>query len=296
VDLVPPGAGGWDEGMHIGTGLITPPSPADVVAAAADAGERGLDSFWTNQNPGGWDPLTLLASLGRRPAAVGTAIVATYPRHPVTTATEALTIQAAGGGLTLGVGPSHAWYVQDQLGLPYTSPLRHTREYLTVLRPLLNGRPVRFDGEFFTVDTRLDITAPAPTLLLSALGPRMLELAHDLADGVAAAWVTPDMIAKHIAPRTAPGARIVAQAVTLLSPDPDRARAGVAEQLAAVGRMPAYRASLDRAGLANPADTLVIGDDTTVTDAVKRYQDAGVTDLVVVPLNERSRTLDLLLT
>ncbi|MDQ7808609.1 LLM class flavin-dependent oxidoreductase [Amycolatopsis sp. A133] len=281
--------------MHIGTGLINPPSPAEVVAAAADAAGRGLAAFWTNQNPGGWDPLTLLASLGRRPAEVGTAIVATYPRHPVTTATEALTLQAAGGGgLTLGVGPSHAWYVQDQLGLPYTSPLRHTREYLTVLRPLLTGRPVRFDGEFFTVDTRLDITAPAPSLLLSALGPRMLELAHDLADGVAAAWVTPDMVARQIAPRTAPGARIVAQAVTLLSPDPDRARADFAGQLATVGTMPAYRASLDRAGLANPADTLVIGDDTTITDAVKRYEDAGVTDLIVVPLNDRSRTLDLL--
>lgn len=280
--------------MHIGTGLISPASPAEVVAAAADAAERGLASFWTNQNPGGWDPLTLLASLSRRPAEIGTAIVATYPRHPVTTATEALTIQAAGGGLTLGVGPSHAWYVQDQLGLPYTSPLRHTREYLTVLRPLLNGQPVRFEGEFLTVDTRLDITAPAPGLLLSALGPRMLELAQDLADGVAAAWVTPDMVAGHIAPRTAAGARIVAQAVTLLSSDPDRARAEFAGQLAAVGQMPAYRASLDRAGLSNPAETLVIGDESIVTDAVKRYQDAGVTDLIVVPLNERSRTLDLI--
>jgi 5,10-methylenetetrahydromethanopterin reductase len=76
----------------------------------------------------------------------------------------------------------------------------------------------------------------------------------------------------------------------------DEARADFAEQLATVGQMPAYRASLNRAGLPNPADTLVIGDDTTVTDAVKRYQDAGVTDLIVVPLNDRSRTLELLLT
>ncbi|MEU8355788.1 LLM class flavin-dependent oxidoreductase [Nonomuraea sp. NPDC048882] len=275
--------------------MITPTSPAEVVAAAADAAERGLDSFWTNQNPGGWDPLTLLASLGRRPAEVGTAIVATYPRHPVTTATEALTLQAAlGGGLALGVGPSHAWYVQDQLGLPYTSPLRHTREYLTVLRPLLAGEHVRYAGEFFTVDTRLDISAPPPSLLMSALGPRMLEVARDLADGVVVTWITPEMIAKDIAPRTAPGARIVAQAITVLSPDPDAARAGYAERLAAVGQLPAYRASLDRAGLANPADTIVIGDESTITDALKRYADAGVTDLVVTPLNERSRTLDLI--
>ncbi|MGW5723687.1 LLM class flavin-dependent oxidoreductase [Amycolatopsis sp. NPDC003865] len=279
--------------MHIGTALIEPSSPAEVAAAAADAADRGFTGFWTNQQPAGWDPLTLLASLRRRPPEIGTAIVATYPRHPVTTAAEALTLQAAAGGVVLGVGPSHAWYIREQLGLGYTSPLRHTREYLTILRPLLHGEPVRFEGEFFTVDTRLDITAPAPALLLSALGPRMLELAADLADGVVVTWATPRMIAESITPRTAPGARVVAQLITLLSPDPGHARAELAERLTAVGQLPAYRASLGRAGLTGPADTVVIGDETAITDALKRYEDAGVTDLVVSPLNERSATLDL---
>jgi len=280
--------------MHIGTALIDPSSPAEVVAAAADAAERGFAGFWTNQKPGGWDPLTLLASLRRRPPEIGTAIAVTSPRHPVTTAAEALTLQAAAGGLVLGLGPSHAWYVRDQLGLGYTSPLRHTREYLTVVRALLHGEPVRHDGEFFTVDTRLDITAPAPGLLLSALGPRMLELARELADGVVVTWITPRMIAETITPHTAPGARVVAQLITLLSPDPDRARAGLADRRTAVGQMPAYRASLGRAGLSGRSDTVVIGDETAVADALKRYEDAGVTDLIVSPLNERSRTLDLL--
>ncbi|MBB4684187.1 alkanesulfonate monooxygenase SsuD/methylene tetrahydromethanopterin reductase-like flavin-dependent oxidoreductase (luciferase family) [Amycolatopsis jiangsuensis] len=191
------------------------------------------------------------------------------------------------------MGPSHAWYIRDQLGLSYTSPLRHTREYLTVLRGLLHGEPVHHDGEFFRVDTHLDVTAPAPTLLLSALGPKMLELAHDLADGVITTWVTPDMISGLIAPHTGPGARLVAAVVTYLAPDADQARAGVTDQLAGVGNLPAYRASLDRAGLAGPADTVVIGDETAISDALKRYQDAGVTDAIVIPLNERDRTLDL---
>ena len=104
-----------------------------------------------------------------------------------------------------------------------------------MLRPLLHGEPVRYAGEFCTVDTRLDITAPPPSLLMSALGPRKLEVAHDLADGVVATWVTPEMIAGHIAPRTAPGARIVGSILTLLSPDPDRARASLAGQLAPIG-------------------------------------------------------------
>lgn len=282
--------------MRIGTSLINPAAP-DVVAAAADAARRGLDSFWTNQNPGRWDPLVLLATLGERPPEMGTAILTTYPRHPVTTATEALTVQAAtGGGLTLGIGASHAWYIQDQLGIPYTSPLRHTREYLTVLRPLLHGEHVRHSGEFFTVDTKLDIAAPPPALLMAALGPRMLELARELTDGVVTTWVTPELIAEHVAPRVGTDIRIVVQVITLLSTEPDRAREALARDFGAVGEMPAYRESLGRAGLSSPADTVVIGDETDIVDALTRFRAAGATDVVLSPLGspaDRERTLDL---
>ncbi|WNV88104.1 TIGR03564 family F420-dependent LLM class oxidoreductase [Umezawaea sp. Da 62-37] len=283
--------------MRIGTGLIDPATPAEVAAAAADAARRGLDSFWTNQSPGGWDPLMLLATLGERPPEIGTAILATYPRHPVTTATEALTVQAlTGGALTLGVGPSHAWYIRDQLGIPYTSPLRHTREYLSVLRPLLRGEHVRHAGEFFTVDTELGLTAPAPPLLMSALGPRMLELARELADGVVTTWVTPELIADHVVPRVGPDLRVVVQVITLLTTDPAGAREALSRDLAFVAGMPAYRASLGRAGLSDPADTVVIGDEEAVVDALARFRDAGATDVVVAPLGgpaDRARTLDL---
>lgn len=280
--------------MRIGTSLINPASPADVLAAAADAAGRGLDGFWTNQNPGGWDPLTLLAMLDRRPPEIGTAILATYPRHPVTTATEALTVQASiGGGLMLGIGPSHAWYIQDRLGLSYASPLRHTREYLAVLRPLLHGEHVRYRGEFFTVDVGLEVSAPAPALIMAALGPRMLELAREFADGVVSTWVTPEIIAERVAPRLGPDARIVVQVITMLTTDPEQARETIARDFAAVGDLPAYRASLGHAGLAGPADTVVAGDEEAIADALARFRDAGATDLIVSPLVERARTLDV---
>jgi alkanesulfonate monooxygenase SsuD/methylene tetrahydromethanopterin reductase-like flavin-dependent oxidoreductase (luciferase family) len=60
--------------------------------------------------------------------------------------------------------------------------------------------------------------------------------------------------------------------------------------------MPAYRASLDRAGLSGPADTVVVGDESTIADALARYRDAGATDLVVASLGspeDRARTLDV---
>ncbi|GAB7036554.1 MULTISPECIES: LLM class flavin-dependent oxidoreductase [Catenuloplanes] len=282
--------------MRIGTALLYAATPADTVAAAADAARRGLDSFWTNQMAGGWDPLTLLAGLRERPAEIGTAVVLTYPRHPVTMASEALTLQAAGGGLTLGVGPGHAWYVEHALGLPYTSPLRHTREYLTALRPLLHGEPARLTGEFVTVDTALDISAPAPPVLLAALGPKMLRVAHDLADGVVATWVTPEIVAERLVPSQPPGARIVVSLVTVLTTDPDAARERIARDFGAAGELPAYAASLRRAGLTGIADTVAVGDESVIAAAVDRLRDAGATDVVLIPSGDpaaRARTLDV---
>lgn len=279
--------------MRIGIN-ITP--SADGIEGLTEAA-RGFDTAWTNQHPGGWDPLTLLATVEGGPPELGTAVVPTYPRHPVVMATEALTVQAlTGGRLALGVGPSHAWYLTDQLGIPYSSPAKHTREYLEVLRPLLRGEHVRHSGRFFTVDTRLAIEADPPPVLISALGPRMLEVARDLADGTIAVWVRPELVAEHLVPSLGDGARIVVGPLVAITDDPDGVRATVAENYAMVGEMPAYRAVLDRGGLAGPADTVVAGTETEVVRELARFRDAGVTDLIVSPFGspvERARVRDV---
>ncbi|ACU37883.1 TIGR03564 family F420-dependent LLM class oxidoreductase [Actinosynnema pretiosum subsp. pretiosum] len=265
--------------MRIGTHQAGPPAPGDRPE------DLPVDGVWTNQMPGGWDPLALLAAHGPGALELGTAIVPTYPRHPVALATQALTTQAlVGGRLTLGIGPSHAWHVTDQLGLPYTSPAAHTREYLEVLRPLLRGEHVRHGGEHFTVDIRLDQPVEPPPVLLSALGPRMLRVARDLADGVVATWCTPELVEGHLAPALGEGARIVVSAVVVLTDDPDAARAQVEESFGAASRMPAYRALLDRGGLAGVGDTAVVGSEEQVLAQLTRLRDAGATDLVLAVL------------
>jgi 5,10-methylenetetrahydromethanopterin reductase len=112
--------------MRIGR-LLTLPDPVDIAtlrARAADAAARGLDSTWTNQAPGGWDPLSALGSFGREgPAELGTAIAVTYPLHPVAMAAEALTVQSATGGrLTLGIGPSHEFTINGMSASPTPRP------------------------------------------------------------------------------------------------------------------------------------------------------------------------------
>jgi 5,10-methylenetetrahydromethanopterin reductase len=292
------------DGIRIGWN-VAPKFPREVAAQAARVSAAGtVVSVWTNQLPGSWDALSVLGGIGPGPAEVGTAVLPTYPRHPVVMATEVLTVQAlTGGRLTLGVGPSHAWYISNQLGIPYTAPAQHTREYLEVLRPLLRGEHVRHDGKFYTVDTQLQIAsnpegelAVPPPVLLSALGPRMLEVARDLADGTITVWIRPETVASYLLPRLGAGARVVVLAMVAVTSEPDAVRETVAREFAVVESMPAYRAMLDRGGLAGPADAVIAGAEDDVLAELARFRDAGATDLIVSPVGPpeaRARTLEL---
>jgi F420-dependent oxidoreductase-like protein len=287
--------------MRIGR-LLTLPDSLDIAtlrAQAADAAAGGLDSVWTNQAMGSRDPLSVLGAFGQEgPAELGTAIVPTYPRHPVTMAAEALTVQSATGGrLTLGIGPSHEHVMTAMFGIPYTAPASHTREYLEVLLPLMRGEHVRYHGRFFTVDYQIAVPAPPPRVLLSALGPRMLRIARDLTDGTIAVWVRPGTVADYIVPALGEGKRVVVNVIVAVTDDPDSVRAAIATRFKAVGDLPAYRAVLDRGGLSSPAETVVTGPEEAVLREFQRFRDAGATDLVLsiaAPPSERQRTLNVI--
>src|SRR6478609_1812089 len=121
----------------------------DAVEAVREAEADGFATYW-EPNIFGHDALTILAVAGREVPriALGTAVVPTYPRHPAAIAQQANTVNSvAGGRLTLGIGLSHQVVIEGMFGLDYSKPLRHMREYLSVLLPLSRGDRVDFDGE-----------------------------------------------------------------------------------------------------------------------------------------------------
>src|SRR5690349_3060462 len=123
----------------------------ELVDEARRSAKQGFDTFWVSQIFG-HDSLTALAIVGREVPDIelGTAVVPTYPRHPMMLAQQALTVQAASGGrLCLGIGLSHQIVVESMWGLPFTKPVRHLREYLEALMPLLETGSVSVDGEDF---------------------------------------------------------------------------------------------------------------------------------------------------
>ncbi len=280
-----------------------------VVRQAKALEARGFATFWL-PNIFGLDAITTLALVGRETSKLelGTAVVPTYPRHPVAMAQQALTAGAAANGrFTLGLGLSHKLVIEDLMGLSYAKPLRHMREYLTVLQELLAGRPAKFEGQEYRVNLGLQVPGAKPVpVLMAALGEQMLRLCGRLADGTIL-WMTgPKTIEQHVAPTLfaaakeagRPQPRIVANLPIALTRDADSARAWVGKNFAIYGSLPSYRAMLDREGAAGPADVTLAGDEQALDGALGRLRDLGVSDfagaIAAVDAETGKRTLEYL--
>jgi len=283
-------------GMTIGLGGSSESTLDGLGARARQLEELGFASVWM-PNAFGFDAITALAVAGRETERVeiGTAVVPTFPRHPVALAQQALTAQAAlGGRFVLGVGLSHKVMMEDQLGIPYVRTAAHMREYLSVLAPLLRGEPASFRGEQYRVEASVAIAGAAPVpLLVAALGPAMLKLAGSLTDGTITSWVGPRTLAEHIVPAITaaardagrPAPRIAAGLPVALTANEAEARGRLAEQAAWYNTLPSYRAMLDREGVAGPADVALVGDEAALDAQLARLEEAGVTDFIAQPVS-----------
>ncbi|GAB1821499.1 TIGR03564 family F420-dependent LLM class oxidoreductase [Herbidospora sp. RD11066] len=291
--------------MDIGLSSYGTGAVPELLTEIEHAAASGFSRFWLGEH-GGWDPLTVFAALGDRAPGIdlGTSVVGTYPRHPLALAAQALTTQAATGGrLTLGVGPSHAPVVASRYGLTWQSPLRHTRETLEVLAPVLHGEEVEVHGTSITAAG--GVTAPGvtpPPLLLAANGPRMLALAGEHADGALTMWTTPRFLGETVVPtvttaaagRAAP--RIAVGLLASVTSDVEGARHRVNTDFRQAATLPTFRALLDRQGSTGPDDTLVAGNEAHVEMTAARFADAGATELIIFPVGrpeDRDRTIAL---
>ncbi len=164
-----------------GTGLVLKASIEAITEDARSAFKDGFSSYWLAEHPtGGFDALTVLSVVAQTVPDIelGTAIVPTLPRHPMVMAGQALTTQTATNGrLTLGIGLSHE-VMMAQLGIGFDKPIRHLREYLSILMPLLEDGKVAFKGETLSCEAEVFKTAgPRPGVVVAALGSQALRVA-----------------------------------------------------------------------------------------------------------------------
>ena len=287
--------------MRIGimsTAVQNPEAGLDAVVAEAKRAEAdGFHTLWAPHIMG-FDAMTALAIAGRETSRIelGTAVVPTFPRHPHAMAQQALTVAAAAGGrFTLGIGLSHKIVIEDMLGLSYEKPARHMGEYLDVLATLLRGEDVNHQGELYRVTAPLQVPgASAVSVIVAALGPRMLQLAGSVGDGTIT-WMTgPRTVEDLIIPRLGkaageaakPAPRVVCGLPILVAQDPGTAREAISKALSMYGMLPSYRAMLDREGVAGPGDVALCGDESFVESELDRLRDIGVTDFnaAIIPV------------
>lgn len=280
-------------------------SRADRLSGLLDDGKAaesdGFASFWIPQVPGYLDALTAVALLGTVTdrIEIGTAVVPIQTRHPLIMAQQALTTQVAcAGRFTLGVGPSHHWIVADQLGLDYVRPARLVGDYLEVLQAAFAGPgAVAVVNDSYRVKSPVDVTdAFDVPVLVAALGPAMLRTAGQHTGGTILWMADERAIGDYVVPRITEaaksagrsGTRVVAGVPVALCAerDIDAARAYASEVLGHADFSPNYVRLLEHGDAEDVGDTMATGDEAAILARLRRYRDAGVTDLAarVVPL------------
>jgi len=281
--------------MKIGIfgGTINSGTIDDVVSEAKQAERDGFASYWA-PNIFGHDALTALAIVGREVPRIeiGTSVVPTYPRHPMAIAQQSHTVNAASKGrLCLGIGLSHKVVVEGMLGMSYDKPVRHLREYLSVLMPLARCQSSNFAGETYTTKGSLSGVGSSPfSVVVAALGEQMLRVTGTLADGTLTWCTGPKTLqaltvptineAAKIAGRPAP--RVIAALPVCVTNDVVKTLEIAAKAFVIYGQLPSYRAMLDHEGAAGPADIVIAGTAEQVKQRVADLAGVGVTDFAAV--------------
>jgi F420-dependent oxidoreductase-like protein len=289
-------------------------TPDKVVEQAQRAEADGFTSLWYASAVQG-DPLVAMAMAGRATERIelGTAVLQTYPCHPLLQAHRAAATVAGMGrpGLTLGIGPSHRSNIVDLYGMSYDHPGRNTDEYIQILTRLLRGEATDLVGADWSAHAAAGTVAtphPIP-VLLAALSPRLLRIAGEHADGVVLWMVAPAAIESDVRPPLdeaaaaagRPPPRVVAGLPVAVHDDVARARDAVAQTAAYYENEPNYQRALLRAGLKSAAEAAIVGTEMQVRSQLQSVLDAGATDLwlniVAVgdePRESVRRTRDLL--
>src|SRR6266403_904842 len=298
--------------------------PAEFVAVAREAEARGYHAAWTGE-AAGCCAISLVAVIASHPERlhVGSAVVPVQTRTPVVLGQSAATLNhLAPDRVVLGIGLSSKVIVGDWHGLTFAPSLQQIREAVQVIRMVASGERVNFEGKFYRVKNfRLAVPPPEKPVrvVLAALGPEMLELAGEIADGVVLNWIPPETVPasiKHLeagatkAGRTLEGFEIASFIRTCVTDDVKAARGALARDITGYAIVDVYAAFFRTVGFAAEVEAVnarwaagdragavgeisprvldgcgVVGDEAFCRARIEAFARAGLTQPVVLPFN-----------
>ena len=275
-----------------------------VVRQAKEAEADGFSALWYASIVTG-DPLVAMAIAGRETSTIelGTAVLQTFPCHPLLQANRVSSVVDAMGrpGFTLGIGPSHEPVIRGAFGMSYDHPGRSTDEYLQILTALLRGENVDFDGSDWSAHTAGRAVPPSHPVpvLVSASGRACCALRANTPTAPCCGWHQHEPSRPTSAPKLhaaaaaagRPAPRIVAGLPVAVHDDIAEARAAASASSSMYAQMENYTRILEIGGAGTPADAAIVGNESSVTSQLQSLLDAGATDIwaAVFPVGDDRR-------
>jgi probable F420-dependent oxidoreductase len=295
---------------------------ADFVAAAREAERRGYHTAWLGE-VAGYDALvmsTVVVTHTER-LRVATGVLPVQTRTPIVLGMASASLNhLAPGRFALGLGLSSRTIVEQWHGLSFSPALAQIREAVAVVRAVCRGDRVNHEGAFQRV-RNFRLSGPAPSgpvrVYLAALGPEMLELAGEIADGVLLNWIPPEAVPASVAHlqtgarragRTLDDFEIAAFVRTCVTDDPAVARETLARDITGYATVDVYAAFFRTAGYADEVDAVaaawatgdragavkrispamldglgVVGDEAFCRARIEAFARSGLTQPVIVP-------------
>lgn len=290
--------------------------------------DLGVASQWLIQMPGRWESSTVLAALAARTArmTLGSAILPLYSRPPVVMASTAMTLaELSGGRFALGLGLGHRGVGEWMVGAGDMPPgVPATREYLQIVLAATRDGEVDHDGKWFgghAFYAPTQTRQPDLPVYVGAFGPRMIELAGELADGVLLWMCTPGYVREVAMPALSRGLErrtdgrypggagfdVAALICASVTPDVAADKEGFDSYLSAHVRVPTYRRLFEASGFGaqvragRPDQEMIqalaaIGDGAELRARMDMFAAEGVTQMLITPISnafvDRDRYLD----
>ena len=295
---------------------------AEYLALVRDVEARGYHTAWVGETAGG-DAITLMALIASHTTRLGVAsgVIPIQTRTPVILGMSAATLaHVAPGRVSLGLGVSSRIIVEQWHGLPFHGGLGQMREAVQIVRMAASGERVNFEGKYYKLKNFKSLApppSPAPNIVLAALGPEMLELAGEIADGVLLNWIPPEAVPASIehleagakrAGRSLDGFEIAGFIRTTVTDDAEAARGQLARDITGYAIVDVYSNFFrsvgwddemtainsawkagDRAGAVRQVSSRVldglgvVGNEAFCRERIKAYAAAGMTMPVILP-------------
>ncbi|MBI1829181.1 MAG: LLM class flavin-dependent oxidoreductase [Thaumarchaeota archaeon] len=175
--------------MRIGYSLGSVLSINEVLECSKILSKYNPDSVWIPET-WGMEELSMLATVSQiiKNSKIGSSIINIYSRTPSLIAMGAATLDTLSNGrLILGLGTSSESIVQEWHGLEFNQPVQRMREYVEIIRFIMSGNKINYDGKLFQLKNFTLLVKPQRKeipIYLAAINQKMVELTWEIADGV----------------------------------------------------------------------------------------------------------------